>query len=101
MPLATAMLSCIAVAGVLVLMMLWLGPETRGKALTVREVASSLQERGRWSSLRCWSALLLRVSGLPRRRPPTAPAASGPPVRVLMLTATAGFRHDSIATASR
>lgn len=33
-PLATAMLSCIAVAGVLVLVMLWLGPETRGKALT-------------------------------------------------------------------
>jgi SHS family lactate transporter-like MFS transporter len=33
MPLATAMLSCISVAGVLVLVMLWLGPETRGKAL--------------------------------------------------------------------
>jgi MFS family permease len=32
-PLASAMLSCIAVAGVLVLLMLWLGPETRGKAL--------------------------------------------------------------------
>jgi SHS family lactate transporter-like MFS transporter len=32
-PLATAMLGCIAVAGALVLVMLWLGPETRGKAL--------------------------------------------------------------------
>jgi hypothetical protein len=32
-PLATAMLGCIAVAGVLVLVMLWLGPETRGRAL--------------------------------------------------------------------
>lgn len=32
-PLATAMLGCIAAAGVLVLLMLWLGPETRGKAL--------------------------------------------------------------------
>ena len=28
-----------------------------------------------------------------------SPAATGPPIRVLMLTATAGFRHDSIATA--
>ena len=32
-PLASAMLGCIAVAGVLVLVMLWLGPETRGRAL--------------------------------------------------------------------
>ena len=31
--LATAMLTCIAVAGVLVLVMLWLGPETRGQRL--------------------------------------------------------------------
>lgn len=30
---------------------------------------------------------------------PTQPAASATPIRVLMLTATAGFRHDSIATA--
>jgi type 1 glutamine amidotransferase len=30
---------------------------------------------------------------------PTAPAPAGPTVRVLMLTATAGFRHDTIATA--
>jgi type 1 glutamine amidotransferase len=30
---------------------------------------------------------------------PTAPTPSGPAVRVLMLTATAGFRHDAIATA--
>jgi type 1 glutamine amidotransferase len=30
---------------------------------------------------------------------PTAPAPTGPVVRVLMLTATAGFRHDAIATA--
>lgn len=32
-PLATAMLGCIVVAGVLVLTMLWLGPETRGRDL--------------------------------------------------------------------
>jgi SHS family lactate transporter-like MFS transporter len=32
-PLASAMLTCIAVAGVLVLVMLWLGPETRGRRL--------------------------------------------------------------------
>jgi hypothetical protein len=30
---------------------------------------------------------------------PTAPTPTGPTVRVLMLTATAGFRHDAIATA--
>jgi type 1 glutamine amidotransferase len=30
---------------------------------------------------------------------PTAPAPTGPTIRVLMLTATAGFRHDAIATA--
>jgi uncharacterized protein len=30
---------------------------------------------------------------------PTPPAASQPSIRVLMLTATAGFRHDSIPTA--
>ena len=30
---------------------------------------------------------------------PTAPTPAGPAVRVLMLTATAGFRHDAIATA--
>jgi SHS family lactate transporter-like MFS transporter len=33
MPLANAMFGCIAVAGVLVLVMLWLGPETRGQRL--------------------------------------------------------------------
>ena len=33
LPLANAMLACIAVAGVLVLVMLWLGPETRGQRL--------------------------------------------------------------------
>lgn len=33
MRLATAMLTCIAVAGLLVLVMLWLGPETRGQRL--------------------------------------------------------------------
>jgi SHS family lactate transporter-like MFS transporter len=31
--LATAMLSCISVAGVLLVVLLWLGPETRGRAL--------------------------------------------------------------------
>src|SRR5688572_32929196 len=30
---------------------------------------------------------------------PTAPTPTGPTVRVLMLTATAGFRHDAIDTA--
>ena len=30
---------------------------------------------------------------------PTMPTPTGPPIRVLMLTATAGFRHDAIATA--
>jgi MFS transporter, SHS family, lactate transporter len=34
MPLATAMLTCIAIAGVLVLTMLWVGPETRGTELS-------------------------------------------------------------------
>ena len=34
------------------------------------------------------------------RTPATpTPAASAPPIRVLMLTATAGFRHDSIPAA--
>ena len=32
-------------------------------------------------------------------RAPAAPTPTGPAIRVLMLTATAGFRHDSIATA--
>jgi type 1 glutamine amidotransferase len=32
-------------------------------------------------------------------RTPTAATPGGAPIRVLMLTATAGFRHDSIATA--
>ena len=31
--------------------------------------------------------------------PPASPSPGGNPARVLMLTATAGFRHDSIATA--
>jgi len=31
--------------------------------------------------------------------PPTGPSGAASPVRVLMLTATAGFRHESIATA--
>jgi MFS family permease len=33
LPLANAMMACIGTAGVLVLLMLWLGPETRGKRL--------------------------------------------------------------------
>ena len=36
MPLATAMLGCMAIAGVLVLLMLWVGPETRGRELAER-----------------------------------------------------------------
>jgi type 1 glutamine amidotransferase len=41
--------------------------------------------------------LLAGCSGPPPVAP--APPAGAPPVRVLMLTATAGFRHDSIAAA--
>lgn len=49
-------------------------------------------------------AVLLAGFGCAAPKPaaaPTAvnPAPAGPPIRVLMLTATAGFRHDSIATA--
>ena len=52
------------------------------------------------------AALLVIVAiGCSDHRPsaPTmeTPRPSGPPVRVLMLTATAGFRHDSIATAQQ
>ena len=35
----------------------------------------------------------------PQTSAPAAPSSSSPPVRVLMLTATRGFRHDSIAQA--
>ena len=35
----------------------------------------------------------------PAAASPTAPTPTGPTVRVLMLTATAGFRHDAITTA--
>jgi type 1 glutamine amidotransferase len=46
--------------------------------------------------------LLLVCEGCSGMRTPAAPdpgGASGTPVRVLMLTATAGFRHDAIGTA--
>jgi hypothetical protein len=32
-PLSTAMASCIAIAGVLVIATVWMGPETRGRQL--------------------------------------------------------------------
>ncbi len=38
--------------------------------------------------------------GPPSSPTPAPPAVTGPPIRVLMVTATFGFRHDSIATAS-
>ena len=49
-------------------------------------------------------AAVLALAGCGSQPAPTTPSAitpapTGPPVRVLMLTATAGFRHDSIATA--
>lgn len=49
-------------------------------------------------------AAVLAFAACGARPVPTAPSAispapTGPPVRVVMLTATAGFRHDSIATA--
>ena len=49
-------------------------------------------------------AAVLALAGCGSQPAPTTPsavnpAATGPPIRVLMLTATAGFRHDSIATA--
>ena len=49
-----------------------------------------------------WLILALAVSvacGSAATSSPTAPTPTGPTVRVLMLTATAGFRHDAIATA--
>jgi uncharacterized protein len=49
-----------------------------------------------------WLIVVLAVACACERdfSPPTAPTAAGAAViRVLMLTATAGFRHDSIATA--
>jgi type 1 glutamine amidotransferase len=49
-------------------------------------------------------AAVVTLAGCGSRPAPTTPSAitpspAGPPIRVLMLTATAGFRHDSIATA--
>ena len=40
-----------------------------------------------------------QASSTPSAPTPAAPAPTMPAIRVLMLTATAGFRHDSIATA--
>lgn len=49
------------------------------------------------------STLLAAVGCASPQAPTTpstvTPARTGPPVRILMVTATAGFRHDSIATA--
>jgi hypothetical protein len=36
-PLSTAMASCIAIAGALVIATVWMGPETRGRQLTAVE----------------------------------------------------------------
>ena len=50
----------------------------------------------------CLSLVLACAIGCkPEGAPPTSPTptAAGPPIRVLILTATAGFRHDSINTA--
>lgn len=49
-------------------------------------------------------AALLAGFGCASPKPATVPSAispapTGPPIRILMVTATAGFRHDSIATA--
>jgi type 1 glutamine amidotransferase len=44
--------------------------------------------------------LLVLATGCSSSKTPASPGApTGPPTRVLMLTATAGFRHDSIPTA--
>jgi type 1 glutamine amidotransferase len=49
---------------------------------------------------RAFLCLLVVAAGCSSSNTPSSPgAAAGPPVRVLMLTATAGFRHDSIPTA--
>ena len=50
---------------------------------------------------RAWLILALACSVAcgPAATSPTAPTPPGPAVRVLMLTATAGFRHDAIGTA--
>src|SRR4030095_4118653 len=39
------------------------------------------------------------MSPSPAAQPPSTPSPTPAPIRVLMLTATAGFRHDSIAAA--
>ena len=44
-------------------------------------------------------ALALTAACKASSAPPTSPTPAGPQIRVLMLTATAGFRHDAIATA--
>jgi len=44
-------------------------------------------------------SLVLLAIGCPSSHPPGSPSATASPIRVLMLTATAGFRHDSIPTA--
>lgn len=48
-------------------------------------------------------ALLASALACAQDRTPTAPnnASAPPPVRVLMVTATSGFRHDSISTAQQ
>jgi hypothetical protein len=55
-------------------------------------------------------SILLAISACSSSSSPTAPTGGGgsqppatttTPIRVLMLTATAGFRHDSIATAQQ
>jgi uncharacterized protein len=63
------------------------------------------ERTGVWSSNRPGAGgsivvLLFACLACSSPSPPMAPTGSTPgPVRVLMLTATAGFRHDSIATA--
>ena len=39
LPLPTAMAACIAGSGTLVIVLMWLGPETRGRHFTARELS--------------------------------------------------------------
>jgi type 1 glutamine amidotransferase len=55
-----------------------------------------------WRSWIVFGAVAALLSGCSSADSPTSPTpgqSGGTPVRVLMVTATAGFRHDSIATA--
>ncbi len=53
----------------------------------------------RQAALVIFVAAITACGGTPESSTAPTPAPTGPPVRVLMLTATAGFRHDAIDTA--